>query len=210
MRKLLIPALLLLTPLLTPFCFAAEQTRTVPEFKSISSTGVFNLVIDVGQAQSIKLKGDEKLLERIKLEVQGDTLILSGQKNKNYNTDDKVDVVITLPTLSRLNLTGVGETEIRHINGDNFKLNYEGVGSVKAEGNVKNLTLVAKGVGEINTQRLKTQQASVVLEGLGAVSVHASSSLSANVSGIGSLTYYGKPPQLKTQATGLGHISSGD
>lgn len=207
LSQLLTPALMLT---LTPLCFAAEQTRTLPEFKTITSTGVFNLTIEVGQAQSVTLKGDEKSLSRVKIEVRGDELVLSNGKSRNYNSDDSVDVTINMPTLTNLNLTGVGETKIKRINGDKFVLNYEGVGAVAAQGNVKNLTITAKGVGEINTQQLKTRSAEVSLNGLGAVSVHASESLNANVNGIGSLTYYGKPPQLKTTANGLGHITSGD
>lgn len=211
MRKLLLqlltPALLLT---LTPFCFAAEQTRALPEFKSITTTGVFNLTIEVGQAQSVTLKGDEKLLNRVKIEVRGDELVLSNGKNRNYNSDDSVDVTINIPTLNNLNLNGVGETKVKRINGDKFVLNYEGVGAVQAQGNVKNLIITAKGVGEINAQQLKARAADVSLNGLGAVSVHASESLNANVNGIGSLTYYGKPPQLKTTANGIGHVTRGD
>jgi Putative auto-transporter adhesin, head GIN domain len=205
--QLLTPALLLT---LTPLCFAIEQTRTLPEFKTIASTGVFNLTINIGQAQSITLTGDEKSLSRVKIEVRGDELVLSNGKSRNYNSDDSVDVTINMPTLTKLSLTGVGETKIKRINTDKFVLNYEGVGAVAAQGNVKNLTITAKGIGEINAQQLKARSAEVSLNGLGAVSVHASESLNANVNGIGSLTYYGKPPQLKTSATGLGHITSGD
>ncbi len=58
MRQLIVWGLLGSCMAVAPLCQAAEQTRTLPDFKSISSKGAFKLVVEVGPKQSLTLKGD--------------------------------------------------------------------------------------------------------------------------------------------------------
>jgi hypothetical protein len=48
-----------------PWCFAAEQARDVPEFKSITSHGAFKLVVNVGRPQTVRVTADDDVLARI-------------------------------------------------------------------------------------------------------------------------------------------------
>lgn len=191
--------------------FAAEQTRNLPAFTSISSDGVFNLKVSVGEAQSVKLSSEEENLDRVGTEVvNGELKLTFKNKSKNYNSKDGISVLISLPNLSKMRIKGVGPTEIKHIKSDEFELNYEGVGMVKASGKVKTFSLNANGVGKVDAHELKSQIANVSLNGVGEASVYASDTLNASLNGIGSMVYYGKPPHLNKTVNGLGKVSQGD
>jgi Putative auto-transporter adhesin, head GIN domain len=191
--------------------FAAEQVRKLPAFSSISSDGVFNLKVDVGPTQEVKISSEEINLDQVTTEVVNNELVLSFKnKAKKFKSEEGITVVVSVPSLSKLRIKGVGPTEVKHIKASDFELNYEGVGVVKMEGKVNNLILNAKGVGSVDAKALKSQIANVSLNGVGEVSVYASDTLNANVSGIGSMIYYGKPAHVNKTANGLGKIVQGN
>ncbi len=192
-------------------CFAAEQVRNLPAFTSISNDGVFNLKVDVGPAQAVKINSEEKDLDQVTTEVVNNELVLSFKnKAKKFKSEEGITVLVSVPSLSKLRVRGVGPTEVKHIKTNDFELNYEGVGAVKVEGRVNNLILNAKGVGIVDAKSLKSQIVNVSLNGLGEVSVYASDTLNANLNGIGSMTYYGKPTHINKVVSGLGKVSQGD
>jgi hypothetical protein len=191
-------------------CFAAEQSRSVPEFKAISSQGAFQLVVNIGQSQSIIIKGAQKEIDLISTEVRNGELLIGYRKSGKQDHHDSVEIIINTPQLSKFNLEGAGATDLRHISGNEFAINYQGAGALKAEGSVTKLVLTAEGVGAIDARKLKSKNAEVSLNGVGSVKVHASESLNAAVNGIGSLTYYGHPAQVSRAVNGIGHVGSGD
>lgn len=209
MLKFAHPVLLATLVALAPFTDAAEQSRTVPEFKSIVSKGAFKLAVDVGQAQSIKIRADNRNLDWVRTEVVGNELILSYKHKSTWSSEDNVEITIGAPILQKFRLAGAGATEITHVQGDKFELVSEGAGLIKVSGKVKNLSLTAKGVGMVDTRDLYAEIADVALNGVGAVEVRASDSLNASVNGIGSLTYYGNPAHINKSVNGLGHVGSG-
>ena len=191
-------------------CFAAEQVRNLPAFTRISSDGVFNLKVDVGPAQAVKISSEENNLDQVTTEVVNNELVLSlKNKAKKFKSEEGITVAVSVPTLNKLRIKGVGPTEVKHIKASDFELNYEGVGAVKVEGKVTNLILNAKGVGRVDAKSLKSQIANVLVNGIGEVSVHASDTLNANLNGIGSMTYYGNPAHVNKVVSGLGNVSQG-
>lgn len=196
--------------LATPSAWALEQTRDVPVFQSITSQGAFQVTVNVGQKQSVVLSGSDAALARIETKVVDNTLVVSAPDRKHSSNDDKVQVSISVEQLRQFQLEGAGKTELNYIAGERFRLNYQGVGLLKANGKVQTLIIKAEGVGSINTRDLDAQHVDVSLEGVGSVQVRATESLRAKVEGIGSLTYYGKPTRISKSVDGIGKVSAGD
>ncbi len=189
--------------------WAAEKTRDVAAFQSITSQGAFQVTVNVGQKQSVVLSGTDTALARIQTKVVDNTLVVSSSGQK-HSDDDAVRVLINVEQLKQFQLEGAGKTEINNVSGERFRLNYQGVGLLKANGKVQTLIIKAEGVGSINTRDLEAQHVDVSLEGVGSVKVRATESLRAKVEGIGSLTYYGKPSRISKSVDGIGKISAGD
>ena len=189
---------------------AAEETRDLAEFKSIKSTGAYRLIITAGQPQSVVVSADEAVLSRLSTKVIGDELVISTPDENSSRWKDKATIRSDVGQLTKLKMAGVGETTLNNLNGDNFHLNYEGVGAVKAQGKVKRFVLSAEGVGSLNARALEAQHVDVSLGGVGSVTVYAGESLDVKVGGIGSLTYFGKPAKVSKSAGGIGGISAGE
>lgn len=205
------PAALLVSSLfLTSFAHADEQNRSLPAFKTIKSKSAFTLLVEVGKAQSVVIKGDEKFISRVSTEVFGDELVVSLKGSNTINISDTAQVIITLPELSKLRMEGAGKTSINNVSGPRLDISYEGAGMLTANGKVKSLNLKAQGVGLVDTKNLIAEQADVNLEGVGAVKVYASERLVAKVQGVGSLNYYGNPRSISKSVEGIGSVHAGD
>ncbi len=212
MLKLTCAALVASTLLLSSLAHADDQSRSLAAFKTIKSKSAFSLVVEVGKAQSVVIKGDDKFIERVSTEVFGDELIVSlkGNGKNSINISDSAQIIVTVPELTKLRMEGAGKTTINNVSGPRLDISYEGAGLLTANGKVKYLTLRAQGVGMVDTKDLIAEQADVNLEGIGAVKVYASDRLKANVQGIGSLNYYGNPRSVSKSVEGIGSVQAGD
>ena len=206
MRKFLCIGLLATTP----WAFAAQEARELPEFKSIKSQGVYTLVVTAGQKQSVMVNGDESALARLTTTVVGDELVIAMPEKKSFGWSDRVTITITVPELTRMHLEGVGGTTLKQLAGESFELTYQGVGSTTVDGKVRHFVLRAEGVGTLNARELDAQIVDARLAGVGSAKVRASESLTARVEGIGSLTYYGKPAKVTKSADGIGTVHAAE
>jgi hypothetical protein len=188
---------------------AAEQTRSVGPFTSVSNTGPVSVRIEVGKPQSITVSGKDDLVDDLQTEVVGNELRLHLKRDSvTFNSHHgSLRVTITVPQLTAFSMAGAGETVITHMSGDSLDLHFAGAGSLKADGSVKDLKLDVGGVGSIDTRELHADTATVNVGGVGSVKVWAGTRLDASVGGVGSLTYYGDPKTVNTSGGGLGSIS---
>jgi hypothetical protein len=206
MRTPMILALLLTTA----FAHAGEQKRELPAFNAIHSKGAVNMVVQVGQAQSVRVTGDDKFIGQVAMKVVGGELVITidNEKNVRFKSDSKI--FVTMPALKAFRVEGAGLAELNNILGDRMDIQFEGAGRLVANGKVKMLKLNAQGVGDIDTKALLAQHANVNFEGIGRVKVYASERLDATVEGMGSLNYYGNPKTVNKTAEGIGSVKAGD
>ena len=190
---------------------AADQTRSVAPFTTISNSGPISVHIEVGKAQSVTVSGSDELVADLQTEVVGNELKLHMRHDTTtFNSHhDSLHVVITMPQPTAFTMGGAGETTISHMSGDSLDVRFGGAGSLKADGSVRNLTLNVGGVGSIDTRELHADNANINVGGVGHVKVWAGTRLDATVGGVGSLTYYGDPKTVNTNGGGLGSISKG-
>lgn len=216
MRRSSIPQLTLLTLCLLPALFstsahADEQVRPASAYDSITVRGPFDLEIEAGKAPSIKLSGDPRLFDRITTEVvDGRLNITFKSENRNVQIKDLPHIHVTVPALRQLTEEGAGQTILRNVDSKRLDIHYKGAGRLEASGKVQDLTLEARGVGEVDVRKLIAQNANVDFEGVGSVEVYASQRLDLLAGGVGDLTYYGKPRVINKSVGGLGSISAGD
>ena len=197
--------------LLPLFAHAHEQTRTTAAYDSINVRGPFDLEIEAGKAQSIKITGEQRYFERITTEVvDGRLTITFKTKDEHIEIKNLPHIRVTLPALRQLIEEGAGQTVLSNVDSKRLDINYKGAGRLAASGKVQDLHLDAHGVGEVDLKSLIAQDANVDFEGVGSVKIYASRRLDLKAGGMGDLTYYGKPQFVNKMVGGLGSISAGD
>ena len=104
-------------------------------------------------------------------------------------------------------LGGLGSMNIKGVNSDGIDLNLQGAGYVTLSGRSKWLKAHMGGLGSLHAQGFDADTVNLDLSGLGNAAVTARQSATLSVSGLGSVTVYGKPLNRSVSVDGLGKVS---
>jgi hypothetical protein len=105
------------------------------------------------------------------------------------------------------NLGGIGSMNIAGLNSEGIDLRLRGAGYVTLSGRSKWLKADLGGLGGLDAQQFAVDTVNLDLSGLGNATVTAHQNATLNLSGMGSVTVYGKPLNRKTTVDGLGKVS---
>jgi len=181
------------------------DSRNIIGFKKIKAQNAIDLNVVVTNGYSIVLKGDEAVLPSVITELQGDTLVISIKDKTDIKS--KINVSITIPELTSLELLGAVHATVKDLKADEFKIDATGASSADIAGQAKSLKIKAVGASSVNAEDLKADKADAEAVGASKITVTASDELSADASGASSVTYVGEPKSLKQNASDVSTIS---
>ena len=104
-------------------------------------------------------------------------------------------------------LGGVGSMNIQGVNSDGLDLNLRGAGYVTLAGRSKWMKANMGGLGGLDAKQFEVDAVTLELSGLGNARITARQSATLSVSGLGSVTVYGKPQHRSVSVDGLGKVS---
>jgi hypothetical protein len=104
-------------------------------------------------------------------------------------------------------LGGIGSMNIDGLNGAGVDLRMGGAGHATVAGRGKWLKAKLGGLGGLDAQQFAAETVDLDLTGLGNATVNARRDANVNVSGMGSVTVFGKPLNRKVSVDGLGKVS---
>jgi Putative auto-transporter adhesin, head GIN domain len=208
-----------------------SETRTVAAFTRIDNQMAVEINVTTKQTQRLDVSADENLLQYIKTEVIGGTLVISTD-NFVENLTQKVPmrITISMQTLeaitnsgvgtitaspvetTRLNLilSGAGNILTSNVKVSELSSTISGVGKVQTQGSAERATVRLSGAGNLQARDLAVQNANVTVSGVGTAYVSVSQVLDATISGAGNIVYYGKPATLNSTVTGVGSVRQGN
>ncbi len=174
------------------------KTYDLSGFDAIKVSGVYDMDVKVGESFSIRLEGPEREMERARVEVEGDMLVLGQSKKKSrWKKRKSVNAYITMPDLNALKVSGVTDADINGVDTDTFDLRVSGVADVDISGRCDLLDARISGVSDVDAQDLKCARGDVTLSGVGDMEVYTSDAIDASVSGVGDVTVYGSPEKVE-------------
>lgn len=104
-------------------------------------------------------------------------------------------------------LGGIGNLNIQSGNLDRIDLNLHGAGYVTLAGRTRLLKASLGGVGGLDAEKFQAETVQLDMSGMGSASVLARQNASLNLSGLGSVTVYGKPQGRTVSVDGLGKVN---
>jgi hypothetical protein len=185
----------------------ASESREVDSFSRISLSGAADVVVTVGEAQAVTVRGDDNLLGDVKTEVDDGRLKIS----EDGQLDPKVGITveITVPDLEEVDVSGAGDVTVEGLRGEVFRVDVSGAGNVEASGRVDRVEAEISGAGDVRLTELVARDATADISGAGSIRLHATESLTASVSGAGSVVYTGDPAKVETDVSGAGQVEPG-
>jgi hypothetical protein len=181
------------------------EKRELGAFKSIETTGAFEILVACQQAPSFEIEGDDNLLPLVRTEVRGGVLHIFNQSN--YRTAKGITVRIGVPDLEGILTTGAGDIRITNVKNDKLVVSSKGAARIEASGQTKFASITSTGAGQIDANKLHAESATVTVTGAGHVNVYATRRLDATVSGVGQITYDGDPAEVNRKVSGIGSIN---
>jgi hypothetical protein len=180
----------------------------VGEFTGVELGGSNNVVIRVGEEQSVVVKADDNLVDRVTTEVQSGTLVIANTPG-SFSTKSPMSVEVSVPTLDTLQLTGSGNIVVDGIQTESLTVDLPGSGTLTGSGTATHLEVTVGGSGTVQFTRLVADDVRAVVSGSGSIFVTATESLDGSVSGSGAILYTGNPPDVTRNVTGTGAITGG-
>jgi hypothetical protein len=185
---------------------AATQTREVAAFKRVELSGGNNVVVRVGEKQSVVVKADDNLLNRVTTHVKSGALVI-GNTPGSLSAKTPMSVEVNVPSLNAVALTGAGNILVSGIKTDSLTVTLSGAGNLLGSGTARSLDITVSGVGNARFTQLDASKVHALVSGQGAIFVTATKSLDASVPGSGTITYAGNPQKVTKSVTGSGAIT---
>ena len=161
--------------------------------------------VKIGPASSVELVGDDNLLQWIATDVEKGILHIESRR-KHLSFSHGLEVFIETPQLESFQLAGAGEVVIDGLSESRFHAAVFGAGTLEANGVVEALEATITGSGELELQRLRTQNASAIITGSGEIDMHVEGELNYRISGSGDITYNGQA-LVSGSVSGSGRVS---
>jgi Putative auto-transporter adhesin, head GIN domain len=184
---------------------AATQARDVAAFDSVELAGANNVVIRVGEDQSVVVQADDNLLDRVTTEVHSGALVI-GNTPGNFTTRSPMSVEVTVPTLVALTLTGSGNIVVSGLAAESLNVSLPGSGMLTGSGTATRLQVSVTGSGNVQFTELAANDVQAAVDGSGSIFITVTGSLNASVSGSGAILYSGGPQHVTRSVTGTGAI----
>jgi hypothetical protein len=181
------------------------EKRSLTAFNSIEVICHGSIKVDTQGQEGLEISGDDNIIPLITTEVNNGTLYI--RSSKDYDPQDKLEILISAPNLKSFVFAGAGESTISNVKNDRMEIAITGAGSLTASGETKEADITLSGAGSVDAKNLRALSARVNATGAGSVDVYATEQLDAKAFGVGEINYYGKPKTVNRQAVGIGGIN---
>ncbi|HKK42534.1 MAG TPA: DUF2807 domain-containing protein [Bacteroidales bacterium] len=161
-----------------------SETLDLNPFTGIENTGVADFNVVAGSTQSVVLKAQQNIIDVMTWKVENGSLVVGLDKYVSIEKDADITFEITIPAISDITLTGVGDF---NLSGDDQDI----------------LNIRLTGVGNVNAYGLKVKNCYVTFTGVGDCKVNVTDNLDVTITGVGYI-YYKGDPDINSLITGVG------
>lgn len=204
----------------------------ITEFTNLDIAGSFNIYVersDVFDITLVSREGESKM-DKVNVERSGNTLDIS-MNNKWWffsksNNNKKLDLYITMPELSEVELGGTSHLIVKNFDSESFEFDISGASScnasVEAEkliadmsgashlslvGNGDRMFLELSGASTLNAYDFEVNEMEAELSGASNGHIHVTESLDVDLSGASQLLYIGSPSEVRSEKSGVSHLT---
>ena len=114
-----------------------ERSYAVDDFDRIDLAGNYDVTVHTGAKPGVQARGNEKVMERLVVEVRDGVLVIEPRKTQGFNwkwtNHGKVTLNVTVPSLRGAQLGGAGDVRIDEVKGDRFDGAIAGSGDLSVE-----------------------------------------------------------------------------
>ena len=206
----------------------STETIHIEPFKELSIGGSMNVYLTQGDKTLLQIEGGEADIHNIEVRQKGNTLSIGIKKKSGFTFITKrIDVYITTPTFSEINLKGstrlltdnqfhlervkitsCGSAKmVMGLNAQDLDINIKGSGHIALSGYAQNQTVNVSGSGSYKANKLLSGSANINVYGSGTAYLDVERELNVKVYGSGNVLYKGNP-SIQSQSYGSGKVKA--
>jgi len=185
----------------------SERSVEADGFQSVSVAGAWELDITEAEQFSVRVSGDQSVLDSVIVSARGGTLYLSTEGNVHI-VGGRLKATIAMPSLVALNVAGGAQAAIHGFTEKSLRIESAGAANVSASETVLDtLGIRSQGAGDFDFKGARVKDADIAIEGAGNVSVTMTGGvLGGHISGVGHVEYYGTVSDQRIRIDGLGSV----
>jgi len=183
----------------------ATVQHQMPVFTAIQTSGSVELIVTVGNSGPVEVTADDNILPHLRIEVEGDTLIVEPRHSIRPKT--RITVRAATPTLASVSASGATDITVHNVDSPKFTIDISGAAEVDVTGRCGHLDAGVSGAAELELAALIVQTAEIRISGAGEADVHAEQEVRATVSGAGEIRNHGAGKVIGN-VSGAGSIHS--
>jgi hypothetical protein len=211
---------------------AAERTFSLADFQRIRVVGPFRVEVIADRLTTARGKGSNDALDRVRLDVQGQTLFVRLDRTNFGGAEDKgppAVITIRAPALKEATLAGSGSLSLNGMKGlrvavvvegsgslsvtnvqaDRMDIGVVGTGTVTLAGKARNAIVTGRGAGSVKGSALSVADLAVTWESAGDATLAAVRTAKVTSTGTGNVLVSGKPACTVSNG-GNGQVTCGD
>ncbi|MEX2232681.1 MAG: PspC domain-containing protein [Cyclobacteriaceae bacterium] len=198
-----------------------ETISDLRDFNQIEISGKFDVRVLQDDNYSVELTGPEQEKAQYTVHRTGETLIIDYKRNKNFKWEDwdkqgfsleEMEITITMPSLEKIEATGLGTIRFDDFSGDDLEIDARGPVKITGDINVQDLNIKLTGKSEadlsgnatnmnariefasrLRAYDLQTQDAFVEVGGASSAKVNVSGTLEMEEGIASDIDYRGNP-----------------
>ena len=210
------------------------QDRHLSGFHAIDLSGSFDVYIEQGATESVRVEAPSDVIGHIVTEVEDGVLKIHNKDESGWHWGDwlgshhkKIAIYVSITNINELAVTGSGDAYFKNgLNADKLRIrvsgsgdvlgrinaktldcNISGSGDMKLSGHADSQNVSVSGSGDYEAKGLSTTNTAVHVSGSGDAGVNVSTNLEASVSGSGDISYTGGAHNVVKSQSGSGDIS---
>ena len=185
------------------------ETRKLSSFSKLDIGGPFEVIMEKGSEESVKITAEGVSLEKIITEVKGNTLDIYLERGEYRNI--KAKIYLTFKSLDAIDKSGSGNLTCNSdLSANNFDLGLSGSGNVSSKKiKAQHVKIRKSGSGNIKLAALETDDADLSLSGSGDAEIEDGTAKiqSVHISGSGNIRTHGlKSNECTASISGSGNI----
>lgn len=215
------------------FCYTANGTivteeRNLTAFSAIECDLSAEVTVVQSEDYKVKIETSENILDILKTEVSGSTLLIDLKKGKCLKNNYSLKITVYMPELRGLSISGSGDVYVPgKIQSEFLELEISGSGSIRMDSlktnsieadisgsgemyltgtdTVATQNIEISGSGSVEAINLPVKKSTIDISGSGDSKVFVLSTLDVEISGSGEVIYRGNPI-ISQQVSGSGGI----
>lgn len=186
---------------------ADEKSFDFAGFKGVSASAGTKVEIKTHPEFTVRAVGDAEAIERLKVELDGETLEIGRKPGVSWGRGAKVTVYVTLPDLKALSVSSGASANAAGVAGGPFALDGSSGGHARVSGSCDALAANVSSGGHLDAAALHCRTAAADASSGGHMKIHVTETLSAEASSGGHIEATGGPKNVEIDKSSGGQVS---